>query len=308
MKGFAFEFAFENVIQASFFARLPAGLGGFAIAALLCLSGSSAFGQAMPKDQVRILQEALIWTTDYEGLIDGKFGPETRQAINKYQGRIGDAVTGMLTDSELERLVKEGHARKAQFGFRQVTDSNVGVSVGIPLKLLSSPRFTKWGKHWESDDLSVDLLRFGGDVSLKDLHDRLIKINDRKVTYDRFIDDDWFVIAAFEGNAAVYIRANLVPLANQSSEIRGFSIWMSKSRPDAYQSIAPAMLSSFRSNDDTRSDVSPPMGGDKFIPAPPTLPVNPPPARPLAATGTAAQVVPCFKGLGDCPPVLNSFK
>jgi peptidoglycan hydrolase-like protein with peptidoglycan-binding domain len=284
----------------------------FVSAGFLYLSIACAFGQTTTASQIRILQEALVWTTDYEGLIDGKLGPETAKAIINFQTRIGDTPSGVLTQVETQRLLLEGNANKDRSGFKQVTDSNVGVSVGIPLTLLNTPTHTKWGKHWESPKtgLSIDLLRFNADVSLKDLHDKLVSINNRTISYDRFVDNDWFVIAAFEGDAAVYVRANVVQLPNLPSEIRGFSIWMSKYRPKGYQAIPPAMLSSFRSNTDARTDALPvPLNvGGPFLPPPPSLPVNPPPGRPLETTGAAAPVGSCFKGLGDCPPILNAFK
>jgi peptidoglycan hydrolase-like protein with peptidoglycan-binding domain len=294
--------------------RRRAVRSAFLSAVTLCLSVAHADAQSLTEDEIRIQQEALIWTTEYEGLIDGKLGPGTRTAINKFQARIRDAVTGVLTPGEVQQLVREGNANKNSFEFRQVIDSNVGVSVGIPHKLLTGPVSTKWGKHWDSSRLSIDTLRFGADVTLKDLHDKLISINNRQISYDRLVDDDWFVISAFEGDAAVYVRANVVRPQNGHSEIRGFSVWMSKDRPSSYQSIPPAMLSSFRSNTDTKTDVSQNMGGpikplpgDPPIPAP-TLRVNPAPIRPLETTGDPRQVGPCFNGLGDCPAILSSFK
>ncbi|PSO30607.1 peptidoglycan-binding protein [Bradyrhizobium sp. MOS002] len=301
-----------------FFSRLSIPAALLALAYFLCLPSNHADGQTLPASQVRVLQEALIWTTDYEGLVDGRLGPGTKQAISSFQKRGGNDVTGVLTPVQIEQLIKEGSTKKEKFGFKQVEDANVGIAVGIPLGLLGKPTFTKWGKHWNSPEngLSVDLIRFGADVTLKDFHDRLVGINNRRVAYDRFVDNDWFVISAFEKDAAVYVRANVVQLSSGASEIRGFSIWMSKDRPSGYQAIAPAMLSSFRSNDDKTNDATlsaTPRGGP-LVP-PPALPVNPPstrtldaPARALDTTGTAAPGRLCLNGLGDCPQVLNAFR
>jgi hypothetical protein len=140
--------------------RRRAVRSAFLSAVTLCLSVAHADAQSLTEDEIRIQQEALIWTTEYEGLIDGKLGPGTRTAINKFQARIRDAVTGVLTPGEVQQLVREGNANKNSFEFRQVTDSNVGVSVGIPHKLLTGPVSTKWGKHWDSSRLSIDTLRW----------------------------------------------------------------------------------------------------------------------------------------------------
>jgi peptidoglycan hydrolase-like protein with peptidoglycan-binding domain len=277
----------------------------------------AATGDATGDKAVRIQQEALIWTTDYEGLIDGKPGDETIKAIRKFQARLGNPQTGTLTSSELEALVKQGSTKRSAAGFKQYTDGKAGVSVGIPVNFLPEPRDVPWGKSWYNREkgLAVDTLRFTNDVSLRALYDKLLKINNRTVTYQRYVDDKWFVIAAFEKDAAIYVRAELVRSPGQSDEIRGFSIWMSKSRPDSYQSIAPAMLSSFRSNTDTRRDVTPSISmGGPTIPAdkpgggiPPLIP-NDPPLKSLTASGQASSATPCvdYKGLGDCPTVLTA--
>jgi hypothetical protein len=270
------------------------------------LPTSAALGQS--EQQIRRWQDMLIWTTDYEGLIDGKIGPETIKAINKFQERLKNPQTGRLTAAEEEDLRREGSRNKAEFGFEQITDTLAGVSVGLPRKLVSGPSTTKWGKHWygRTAGLAIDTLRFGGDVNLRQLYDRLIRINNRVIPYSRIVEDDWFVIAGFEGQAHVYVKAKLVPAANQQSEIRGFSVWMSKDRPMSYQAIAPAMASSFRWSDNVASSPprptpNPSIGGN-FRPAP-SVPQTPPPAvAPIRTDGPAPDAGNCFRGLGrGCP-------
>jgi peptidoglycan hydrolase-like protein with peptidoglycan-binding domain len=280
---------------------------------------NQATGDTLSDKAIRIQQEALIWTTDYEGLVDGKMGGETTKAIKKFQSRLGNAPTGTLTSPELEALVKDGFAKRTAAGFRQYTDHKSGVSVGIPENLLPAPKDVSWGKSWDNSQkgLAIDTLRFKNDVSLRSLYEKLLSINNRTISYQRYVDDSWFVIAAFERDAAVYVRADLVRAAGQPDEIRGFSIWMGKKRPDWYQSIPPAMLSSFRSNTDTSRDVSPnvfeggPMGKtDNVRSIGPKLIQNDPPPRiePIAASGQASSVTSCvdYKGLGDCPSVLTA--
>lgn len=269
-----------------------------------CLSAGPALSQT--ESQIRTQQEMLIWTTDYEGRIDGKAGEETLKAINKFQDRLKHPMTGRLTPAEEEALVKLGRTKKEQAGWRQITDTDAGVSIGVPLSFVSSPTKTKWGTHWYSRTagLAIDTLRIGGNTSLRRLYDRLISINNRTVSYQRFIENNWFVIAAFEGEAAVYVRADVVTLPNQQSEIRGFSIWMSKERPKDYEAIPPAMLSSFRPTADGRQIAvgRPPAVGGPYQRPPPNLRQN------VAPPSPAANLVPCLNGLGDCPRALLSFR
>jgi hypothetical protein len=262
-----------------------------------------AFSQALSDAPIRQQQDMLLWTTDYEGLIDGKFGPETIKAINKFQGRIGHAVTGRLTPEEMKELVKQGSSKREWAGFKEITDHDAGIALGIPKHLVSGPTRTKWGNQWygRGAGLAIDTLRFGGDVSLDQLFNRLRSINNRVVAYERKIANEWFVIAAFEKDAAVYVRANIVALPNEQSEIRGFSIWMSKDRPNDYQAIPPAMLSSFTSN----TSASPPPPSPGPVASSPILRPNPPPPQPIATARPAASIGECFRGLGDCPSMLT---
>ena len=269
-----------------------------------------ALSQSLTDRQIRLQQEMLIWTTDYEGLIDGRVGPETVKAINKFQARIGHAATGILTPEEIKALVKQGSSKRDRAGFQQIIDNDAGVTVGIPLNLVSAPARTKWGKQWygKAAGLAIDTLRFGADVSLDQLFDRLRSINNRNVTYERKVSNDWFVIAAYENDAAVYVRANVVKLPNQQSEIRGFSIWMSKDRPPDYEALPSAMLSSFSSNSGappTSSIETTGLGNPSSPTSNPTPRVNPLPTEPIVTARPASSIGECYRGLGDCPTMLT---
>jgi hypothetical protein len=281
-------------------------LVAFVFALIAGLFVAPALSQTLSEAQIRQQQEMLVWTTDYEGLVDGKFGSETISGINKFQSRIGHAPTGRLTPEEMRELVKQGSVKKQWAGFQEITDHDAGIAVGIPKHLVSGPTRTKWGNQWygRGAGLAIDTLRFGGDVSLDQLFSRLRSINNRVVAYDRKIANEWFVIAAFEKDAAVYVRANVVLLPNEQSEIRGFSIWMSKDRPKDYQAIPPAMLSSFTSNTGASpSSSSGPVASAN--PPPPILRSNPLPTQPIATARPAASIGECFRGLGDCPSMLT---
>jgi peptidoglycan hydrolase-like protein with peptidoglycan-binding domain len=285
---------------------------------IMSFSPLPAATTASPEQAIRIQQEALIWTTDYEGLIDGKNGEGTISAIKKFQSRLGNPATGSLSDDEVVKLIKTGFGKRDALKFEQVVDKVAGVSVGIPKGLFPSPSTKTWGSSWNSkkDGIAIDTLRLK-DVTLRELYDKLLTINNRTVAYQRFVDDSWFVISAFEKDAAIYVRANLVHVAGQPDEIRGFSIWMSKTRPSSYQAIAPAMSSSFRFNADSARDVSAiPVGGPdaavlkeyKKTDYGYRKPVNSDAPLVTENAKPAASGKNCFNGLGDCPISVFAFK
>jgi peptidoglycan hydrolase-like protein with peptidoglycan-binding domain len=91
----------------------------------------------------------LIWKGHYTGIIDGKEGGGTRQAIKSFQSDIGHKTTGNLSREELALLAKQGNERKQATGFANVEDGTAGVSVGIPKKLVTNSHRTKWGDQLE---------------------------------------------------------------------------------------------------------------------------------------------------------------
>ena len=130
-------------------------------ATVASLWAGPAVAQAETARQIRKQQEALIWTTDYDGLVDGTVGEGTLAAIRRFQSRIGHPVTGRLTSLEEGQLLAEGRTRRTQAGFRQFTDNEAGVSVGIPFGFVKGPTATTWGNHWYSKKKDSLLRRCG---------------------------------------------------------------------------------------------------------------------------------------------------
>jgi hypothetical protein len=60
---------------------------------------------AMTDSERRRVQEALARIGYYAGRIDGRFGPETRAAIRRFQHEIGVETTGVITGEQAARLV-----------------------------------------------------------------------------------------------------------------------------------------------------------------------------------------------------------
>jgi peptidoglycan hydrolase-like protein with peptidoglycan-binding domain len=60
--------------------------------------------QAVGDPTVKEVQETLRELNFYGGDVDGLFGPNTREAIEAYQAKMGMAVTGAVDDSLLDQL------------------------------------------------------------------------------------------------------------------------------------------------------------------------------------------------------------
>src|SRR5258708_25199960 len=110
---------------------------GFLSAVAIASSSAPALSMTQAEEAIMKQQEALVWTTDYEGLVDGQVGPETIKAIRKFQSRIGNPATGSLTAVGMDPLLQEGRAKKKSAGFKGKNHKNNGVVVCGALPFLS---------------------------------------------------------------------------------------------------------------------------------------------------------------------------
>ncbi len=66
---------------------------------------------SLPKETVAAIQTALKQLGHYSGSIDGAAGPQTSEAIKKWQRRAGAPITGVLTDPQQATLQAQASAR-----------------------------------------------------------------------------------------------------------------------------------------------------------------------------------------------------
>jgi peptidoglycan hydrolase-like protein with peptidoglycan-binding domain len=64
------------------------------VGAVACLQVGAA---PQATKQIKEYQEMLIWTGDYDGMVDGNNGPGTKQAVMSFQKRVGRTETGALS-------------------------------------------------------------------------------------------------------------------------------------------------------------------------------------------------------------------
>jgi peptidoglycan hydrolase-like protein with peptidoglycan-binding domain len=257
--------------------------------ALLVLSAAQAL--ALSAGKVQTYQEMLIWTGDYDGMIDGNLGAGTLQAIRRFQERNHREPSGDLTDKEAALLLQQGRSRKQAVGFGPYRDIDAGVTIGIPSRLVASPTKSKWGTSWAASDdrINIDTLHVTG-RTLRELFDKLIGFKNRHVTYSVF-RGDWFVLIGVDVDGAlVYVRAAADPTGDG---VRGFSVRIAKKWRDEFGHIPIAMSSSF-------GTFSQPVADDQAQQQP-KLPPQMQPNRPPKEVAQPASIIPCFNGLGDCP-------
>lgn len=246
-------------------------------------------------------QEMLIWTGDYDGMVDGIFGSGTKQAIKNFQKRFSYPASGNLTQSEATLLQKIGENLKTAVGFVQVNDDATGVSVGMPLKLVMGPKKRTWGQNWSSadDTVDIDTFRYTGET-LQQVCDRIRYFQGRRIDYFRSVDD-WCVIGGTDRDGAdVYVRATAKKPEQTGDvlEIRGFSLRLSGVAKETLENVPAAMSSSFSIIQPAAKAVTPASLKEDLLKTP---------TSEIKASNTSATTTTsgrCFNGLGDCPPNL----
>jgi hypothetical protein len=181
---------------------------------------------ALPEVDRRAIQDALVWTGDYNGVLDGNFGKRTRDSILSYQANIKAPTTGVLDTSALAALLAIAEKAKAAVKFQIVADDGKsGVHIGAPLKLLDKQAVLPNGVRLTNADgaTTLDLASVSGDLAA--LYARLTAdAPGRKLTL-KLSKPDFFVLSGEEGGRKFYARyVKAPPNWPDPSLVRSFTL------------------------------------------------------------------------------------
>ena len=194
-------------------------------------------------DTRRLIQEALIWSGHYDGMIDGRFGLRTLSAIERFQRSIGREPTGTLAADEIELLTERARAAKQAVGFQAYSDPSTGLTIGLPLRLAPFAGRIERGSRFASPDgrVDIELLRFAaGEERLRDLFRRLEKAKpNRHVTYSA-AREDWFVMTGIDGTREFYVRAQ-----ERRDGVAAFTTTWDGSIAETFEPVVVAMSNAF---------------------------------------------------------------
>src|SRR5690349_16711970 len=116
---------------------------------------------AMPEHERTTIQADLIWTGDYNGIIDNDFGDNSVAAVKAFQKRNGGRETGLLNPDERAKLSESARSKREQAGWRMVDDRVTGARLGVPGKLVPQSAPAGSGTRWQSSrgELQVETFR-----------------------------------------------------------------------------------------------------------------------------------------------------
>lgn len=235
--------------------------------------------ESLPEAERRGLQDALVWTGDYNGVTTGAFGKRSFEGIQTYQTRTGAAPTGLLTPPERAALKREAEEARRAARFKVQPDLASGVVVGVPEALLPKKSAIPGGTRWQSTDgrVTLDTKSFPhGETSLDALFERAIAaMPGRKVTY-KLKKPDFIVITAETAGGRSYLR-----YAEGPQGIRGFTLGYDRALADTVDRLVIAVANNFS-----------PFPEDAPAPTAPTAATDPTPRAPASGLAAAPAAPP----------------
>ena len=234
--------------------------------------------EALPDPERRAVQDALVWTGDYNGVTTGGFGRRTYDGIATYQRRIGAAPTGQLAPPERAALAQAADAARKAARFRVQADGASGAVIGVPERMLSKRSPLPGGTRWQSADgrVTLDTRSFPpGTTDLDALFERATAVSpERKVTY-KLKKPDFIVVTAETATGRSYVRYAL-----GEAGIRGFALGYDRALAGEVEPLMIAVANSF--------SAFPTDGDSPSVAATPPTPVTAPKPAPSPGGGLAA--------------------
>ncbi|KQO65720.1 peptidoglycan-binding protein [Methylobacterium sp. Leaf88] len=197
--------------------------------------------EALPEAERKGLQDALVWTGDYNSLVNGTFGRRSYEALQAHARRTGGA--GLPDAAGRAALLKEGAAARAAARFAVKPDPASGVVLGVPERILSKRTPQPGGTRWQSADGRITLETKSyppGETGLEAVFARITAPGpDRRVTY-KLLRPDFLVVTAETGTGKSYIR-----YAAGEAGLRGLTLGYDKALSGEVDRLAIAIANSF---------------------------------------------------------------
>jgi len=187
------------------------------------------------------IQSDLVWTGDYNGLINGEFSDRLVAAVKAFQKRNKSKDTGVLNLQERAILAASAKPQQSEVGWRLVEDPVSGARLGLPGKLVPIAARGASGTRWSSQQGQFQIETFRiPNMRLEAAYERQRREPfDRRPSYN-VLRPEFFVISGMQGLKYFYMRASA-----QDNEVRGITILYDQAEEGTMGPIVVAMSSAF---------------------------------------------------------------
>ncbi len=211
---------------------------------------------AMPEADRIAIQDDLVWTGDYNGVVNGDFNSRAVAGVKTFQKRRGGKDTGVLNPPERTALSRAAKQRRAAAGWQIIVEPMTGVRLGIPAKLVGAAVRAATGSRWASahGEVQIETFKMPPGTTLQAAYDAQRKEPaQRKPSYN-VLRPDFFVVTGLQGLKKFYVRAQ-----EKDGGIRGFSILYDQAMEGTFDPIVIAMSNVFAAAPSAASAAGAPM-------------------------------------------------
>ncbi|MFN3891140.1 MAG: hypothetical protein ACK4MV_12135 [Beijerinckiaceae bacterium] len=251
---------------------------------------------ALPEAERRAIQDALVWTGDYKGAIDGVLGRGGVAALAAYAKRVRATPEGVLADARRKQLIGEAQKLRAAARFASMQDPRSGATIAFPAAVLTRKTDLPNGARWSNAAGSASLETFrDADAELPAFYERLrAPAPGRKVTY-AVLRPDFLVVSGEDQRGMFYTRAGRGEV-NGRPMTRGYTLVYARELQPSFETFLIAISNGFQ-------PFAPAAVPSPAATGPSTGPVAPAgPRRVVEATAIALSPVRALTALSrDCP-------
>lgn len=204
-----------------------------------------------PADTVRAMQQAdrvalqtdLVWTGDYNGVVNGDVSDRMIAAIKKFQKEQGAKETGALNSQERAKLAAAAKKAQDNVGWKVVTDMVTGARVGLPGKLVPQQNSDANGTRWSAPQgtIQVNLARrkeTGATLAAVAEREKKEPAN-RKILYSA-VRPDFVVLSGLQGLKKFYLRGQI-----SGDEVRVLTVLYDQATEGTMEPVVIAMSNAF---------------------------------------------------------------
>ena len=201
---------------------------------------------ALPDAERRAIQDALVWTGDYKGSIDGVLGRGGVAALSAFAKRAKTTPEGLLADARRKQLVSEAQKLKVATRFVPLQDARSGTTIALPVAVFTRKTDTPNGARWTNaaGSASVETFR-DAELELPALYERLrTPAPGRKVTYS-ILRPEFLVVTGEDQRGPFYIRAARGEVSGKPF-IRGYSLLYARTLQASFDVFSIAISNGFQ--------------------------------------------------------------
>ena len=198
---------------------------------------------AIPLSDRLAIQNDLVWTGDYNGIINGEFGERAIAAVKAFQKRNGGKETGVLNQPERAALAAAAKPKQDNVGWRMVQDLSTGARLGIPAKLMPNTQVSGGISKWTSSrgEYQAETFRIlQPGAALGPIFERMKSEPAGRKTEYSVLRPDFFVISGLQNLKKFYVRAQL-----RGDEVRGFTVMYDQAMAGIMEPVVVAMSSAY---------------------------------------------------------------